>query len=100
MEANTIQTLAIAKAIKEDAFKAASKATEIGKYDIDVTVRVVGTVTKGADETHYKPDQTAIMAAIRLAFGASKVDAVIASVAPVAIPASGKVTSKLQVDVI
>lgn len=99
-ELNALDLLAISKAVSEAEYKAASKATEQGDYTVSVAVRVTGRIRKGVDEVHLKPDQGAIMAAIRLAFGSSKVDAVIASVPPMPIVASGKVTAKLTVEAI
>jgi hypothetical protein len=45
----SLQTIAVAKAIKDKASKAASKDIEPGRYDVDLIVRVLGSFSKGED---------------------------------------------------
>lgn len=46
---SAVQTVALAKLVKDAAAKAASAGVTVGEYKLDFTVRVSGLVTKGAD---------------------------------------------------
>lgn len=46
---NLLQTIAIGTAVKDAALKAAKSGLKVGTYDVDMTVRVKGSVTKGED---------------------------------------------------
>ena len=45
-----VETLALAKAIKEKALKDARKNLTVGTHNVDVTAHISGTITVGADE--------------------------------------------------
>ena len=49
IELSNVQTVAIAKSVKDATAKVASAGVAVGEYDLDFTVRVKGKVTKGAD---------------------------------------------------
>jgi len=44
-----LDAVALAKVVSEEAYKAASAGLTVGKHEVDVTVRIVGTIGKGAD---------------------------------------------------
>lgn len=122
-EMNSVQTVAVAKAIKDAASKDASGKLTVGVHTVDFTVRVKGTITKGEDyeqDIVAKADPWLLLAAalsklngvtvdalVREAVSADEAlidglkakaaDAIQAMKVPTKTKCNGKVTTKLAV---